>query len=409
MNHKIKIIISAVLYSNLLFSQINTDSLFLRARDYSFSGNYEQARIICNQILEYNNEYIEPQILIARTFSWEGNFDSARFVLKKVLNSDSLNYDALDLSISIENWDENYVKALFWCEKALNYYPDNEKFLLQKGKTLKNSKNYVEALGTVEHLLELYPDNKEAKILLIQLKFLMAKNEISLGYSINIFQNSDLKPWHLAYLQYTRKTQLGPFIARINLANRFEIFGYQYELEAYPKISSKNYAYLNIGYSESRIFPRWRFGAEFYHSFSHNFEVGLGFRHLIFDTTNVTILTGYLGKYIGSFWFSLHSYVTPINNKITVSEIFLMRKYFSNPENYLGLLIGYGVSPDDRIDLFIDKNDPALNSLTCKLSFNHLIKSFWIINTGVGFTLDEYIIDNYRNIYTFEIEITRLF
>lgn len=408
---KIKFILtlSIILQSQIIFSQFNADSLFIVARDLAFKGKYQDSRLLGKKILDEFPNYIDAQLLIARTFAWEEKYDSSKFILDEILTKDSANYDALGIYINVENWSENYNSALNWCNKALSYYPDDINLKLQKAKILKNLKQYDAAIEIVEAILTQEPENEEAKILLLQLKLLLAKNEIAFGYAINIFQNSDLAPWHLAFLEYTRKTELGPIIGRINLGNRFGIYGWQYELDAYPKITKKSYLYLNAGFSQSKIFPIWRFGAEFYHSLPKDFEIGLGFRQLIFETTKVTILTQYIGKYFGSFWFSIHSYITPINNKITVSEIFLMRKYFGNPQNYLGFLIGYGVSPDDRINLSADRNDPNLSSYSFKINFNHTYKNFWILNFGIGFTKDEYLSESYRNIYTFETKISRIF
>lgn len=410
MNKTVILLISIILLSDLSFSQTNnTDSLFSIARDLAFTEKYEKSRIICDKILEINPDNSEALLLKAKTYGWDHEFDSARVIVKQMFEKDSSNYDVIDFYSSLEMWDGNYSKSLQLCNVGLKFYLENENLLLKKAKNLVDLENYEDAIEVLEHLLELYPDNEQAKKLLRQIQILQTKHKVSLGYAINIFLKSDLSPWHLLYLQYLRKTKIGNVIGRVNLANRYNNNGWQYEVDFYPQLTKRNYLYLNAGYSQSDIFPRWRFGAEIYHSFDHNFEVGVGFRQLVFDTSSVTILTGYVGKYFGNYWLSAHTYLVPANNRVSVSEILLLRKYFSDVENYLGFMIGYGVSPDDRVNLIINENDPSLKSLTFKFSFNHRIKLFWILNTGVAFTRDEFFIDNYRNIITFDIEFSRIF
>ncbi len=44
----------------------------------------------------------------------------------------------------------------------------------------------------------------------------------------------DTAPWHLTYLEYSRKLKFGTIIARLNYANRFKKNGLQLETDGYP-------------------------------------------------------------------------------------------------------------------------------------------------------------------------------
>jgi len=407
--NKLIFVISAILISKSVYTQTNIDSLYSNARELAFSQNYTTSRILCYQILEINPENTDTKLLLAKTYAWELKTDSAQFILDNILYSDSANYEAIDLSISNQLWAKNYDKALDFCKLGLKFYPEDENILLQKAKILIIQEQYAEAIKILEKILELNPDNEEARDLLNKIKYILAKNKISAYYSISIFDDSETKPWHLAYLQYLRKTKIGPVIARMSFGKRYEKYGWQYETEAYPKLSERNYMYLNFGYSPSVIFPRMRFGAEFYHSFPCDFETGIGYRYLIYELSGVSIFTGYLGKYLGNYWISSHTYITPYNLKMSVSEFLIVRKYFAEPENYLGFMVGYGISPDTRINLLINEYNPSLNSLICKLSYNFRFKTFWILNTGIAYTKEEFFTDKFRNIYTLEIELSRVF
>ncbi len=139
-----------------------------------------------------------------------------------------------------------------------------------------------------------------------------AKPTLSVGadYSYQSF-GGDIDAWQLAALTVGRRTADGSVFARVNYANRFGSSGEQLEVDAYPRLSKNMYAYLNLGYSASDIFPAWRSGAELFASLPEAWEASLGYRQLRFNGTPVTMITGAVGKYVGNYWFSLRPYVRP--------------------------------------------------------------------------------------------------
>jgi tetratricopeptide (TPR) repeat protein len=74
------------------------------ARELAFEDQYEEAREICNEILEFYPDYHDVKILKARTFAWEGNYDTARELLLEVRAADSNYKDALYALIDVEMW-----------------------------------------------------------------------------------------------------------------------------------------------------------------------------------------------------------------------------------------------------------------------------------------------------------------
>src|ERR1043165_213111 len=62
----------------------NIESLFKKAREYSFDGNYPQARRICIKILEKKPNYFEVRTFLGRTYAWEKQYDNARTELSRV-------------------------------------------------------------------------------------------------------------------------------------------------------------------------------------------------------------------------------------------------------------------------------------------------------------------------------------
>lgn len=366
---------------------------FEQAKDYAFSGERSKARAVCRAILakDYDSDVAT---LMGRTYAWDGQYDSARVVLQQVLEKSPKNSDVLSALADVEYWNERYPEAIAYCNRILADHPDNEGVQLKKARIYNSAENYEEAAGVLEKLLESNTANDEVLRLLEKVRLELLKNKITVNYTYDYFTNASYNkdPWQLLYLQYARKTGFGTVIGRVNYANRFEKKAYQLEADAYPKIGENNYLYLNYGYSNFSIFPAQRAGVEWNRSFPHSFEGSLGGRLLHFEgSKRVIIYTGSVGKYMGNYWFSLRPFVTPSSDGTSISTYLITRRYFSDPENYVGLRLGAGTSPDERRLLLFGENQSAhLKSLSAKVDYNHIFNGRWILNTAVGFAREEY-------------------
>ncbi|MBI3567991.1 MAG: YaiO family outer membrane beta-barrel protein [Gemmatimonadetes bacterium] len=171
---------------------------------------------------------------------------------------------------------------------------------------------------------------------------------VSADYSYQSF-NGDIDAWQLADISIGRRTTAGSIIARVNYANRFASGGGQLEVDAYPRLTKDMYAYLNVGYSGSSIFPEWRSGAELFASLPGAWEASAGYRQLRFNGSPVTLLTGAVGKYVGDYWFSLRPFVRPKDNGTSASASLTARRYFEDGDHYVGARVGFGSSPTDVV------------------------------------------------------------
>ena len=409
--HKLSIqpfLVLAILILNGLFCNLSAQS-YEEARNLALNGNRAKARQLCKTILAqgFNSDVA---LLLGRTYAWDGKYDSTRLILNEVLARNPDSMEALDAFADVEYWSENYAKAVEYCDLALKKDSANEDFLFKKARILHSSDKYGDAVTTLEALIQMNPTNAEALKKLQEYRLDVMKNRIKLNYTIDHFDKSfNRDPWQVVALSYGRKTKLGSVIARVNMAKRFGDTGFQYEIDAYPKISENNYGYLNYGFSQSSVFPDHRFGAEIFHSFPKAFEGSLGMRTLFFGSSDVTIYTGSVGKYISNYWISLRSYLTPGTTGTSVSGQLQMRRYFSDPENYIGLRLGYGVSPDDNRNLIDSSQKLTLKTRSVRMEFNHIINHVWIINPAAAWGSEELQSGSFSGYYTFDISITRLF
>lgn len=403
-------LVLVILVLNGLFLNVSAQS-YDEARNLAFNGDRAKARQLCRAILAKGFDS-DVALLLGRTYAWDGKYDSTRIVLNEVLSRNPNNMDALDAFVDVEYWSENYDKAVEYCDLALKKAPYSEDFLLKKARILHSNEKYKEAVATLEDFIQKYPGQAEVLKKLQEYRPDVMKNKLKISYTLDFFDKDfNRDPWQLTAFSYGRKTKLGSVIARVNMAQRFGDTGFQYELDAYPKISENNYLYLNYGFSKSSVFPENRFGVELYHNFPKSFEGSIGMRQLYFSSSNVSIFTATLGKYVSNYWISLRSYVTPGSDGTSVSGQLQARRYFSDPENYIGLRLGYGVSPDDNQNL-VDINSKSrltLKTRSIRMEYNHIISRIWILNGGATWGNEELIPGTYSGYYSFDISIARLF
>jgi YaiO family outer membrane protein len=195
----------------------------------------------------------------------------------------------------------------------------------------------------------------------------------------------------------------GPLIGRINHANRFNIIGQQFEIDAYPKIMKGMYAYLNAGFSSSTaLFPGSRYGGEVYKSLPNAFEASLGLRQLNFSSSNV-VYTASIGKYYGNYWLSYRHYYTPSTSN---SGQIWIRRYFADVDDYMTFKIGLGVSPDEDVSTLAIYQ---LNSQRMSADFQKKFNDDMILKGTTGIEREEINAGNYRNKLSFDVGIKKLF
>lgn len=325
----------------------NVDEAFEQARELAFAGEYEEARELAREILEIAPDYHDVRILLARTYSWNGRYDEARRELRTVLEDTPDYRDALSASIDNEIWSESGEQAVSAARVATEYYPMDENLLIKLATAHIAVEQERDALRILDRVEQINPGNEESRQLRRSLRQTGLNYTLSASYTYDRFSRT-FDPWNKTYIQIARRTAIGSIIARINYAARFGTTGLQPEIDFYPGIADGLYGYLNFGYTESSIYPVYRFGGELYKRLSAGFEVSAGVRYLSFESGGVTIYTGSLSKYIGNWYLSSRLYMTPGSAGISRSLNLTTRYYLNGPENYVGLRGGFGFLPDER-------------------------------------------------------------
>ena len=344
---------------------------YVKAYKLVGQGNHKSAKKLLAQELSENPDNMEARSLLARTYSWTGQYNKARDEFNKITSTRRNSRDVWISAIKNELYAGQDATALGLSNKAMGYFksdPEIERLSKIAFERINNKKypklawyNQDADLKTseVSHTKskeKIIPIEKEDSDAQSATKIIpktpvdkeAQNNRIAINNSFTIFDQR-YDPMIYSSVSFKRQTLAGSIIPRINYSNRLGKHGVQYDLDFYPKFSKRLYAYINYGYSKASIYPNHKVVGDLYVNLPGAIEFSAGGRFINTDSQNISVITNSLGYYRGNYYFSLRSYITPRPQNLTrLSGNILVRKYLKDAENYLGVNIGMGVSPELR-------------------------------------------------------------
>ena len=347
------------------------DNRYVKAYKLVGQGNHNSARKLLLEELSENPDNMEARLLLARTYSWSGQYDNARGEFNKITSSKRNSRDVWISAIKNELYAREDATALGLVNKALVYLKSDPEVIRLKEIALGRVKNKKypqlawfnqeaviktnEVLHTKSKEKIISKEKEEAKgqsavkiIPKTPVDKELQNNRIAINNSFTIFDQR-YDPMIYSSISFKRQTLAGSIIPRINYSNRLGKHGIQYDLDFYPKFSKRLYAYINYGYSDASIYPNHKVGGDLYVNLPGAIEFSAGGRFIKTNTQSISVITNSLGYYRGNYYFSLRSYITPRPEKLTrVSGNILVRKYLKDAENFLGVNVGMGISPELR-------------------------------------------------------------
>ncbi|WP_185958355.1 YaiO family outer membrane beta-barrel protein [Fodinibius sediminis] len=327
-------------------STTNTGQRFREARHAAFEeNNYHKAKQLAYQALKQSPDYHGIRIFIANLHAWEKHYQKARKELHYILIKDPDNKRALTSIIDIEQWAARPETALRWTDQALKYYPENTEFMLTEASLLSELERYNEAEQLYREILA-RDSNLEARRQLQRVQLKQLKYRATLSYKHERFQQH-FDPWNFMEFRLSRETGVGPVIGRLQYGNRFALDGVQFNLDAYPSLYKGMYAYLNAGYSDAAIFPRYRLGLSLYQTLQGSFVLEGGIRHLDFSNSQSSVFILSLSKYWKNYLFTTRGYMVPSDSDNQQSLGILARRYFGGERFYMSLKGGMGSAGTD--------------------------------------------------------------
>ena len=370
-------------------------NLYLQAADELRSGQHELARETLRKVLDENPDYFDASLLMAYIHGWDGRYDSARLITQQLVKTNPHNNELLNVMIHVEIWSKNYKPAFLLVNKALEVYPVDQNFLYQKARIQYEMQDYQDALNSLEQLFTLSPNHEEGIELDLRIRTIhLYKDYVFLE---NYFEFSK-KPYRsskmVQSIGLSKWEKFGTFIAKVNIGSKLSTpstvwQAFQYELEAYPKLTSTNYLYLDYAYSgytkdpEKWFFPNHRTALEFFQRLPKGFEASLGFR-TIYWTSLTWIFTGSVS------WMNSNHYIAfrPYFNSTKSSGSYnLTYRYYFTPEreDYIYALTGFGSYSDE----FLHLNPKPENSYMAQLGVLKFIDTHWNLQASVGYGYDD--------------------
>lgn len=399
-------IIPVVLYSQ---ESLTTDELFSKARTVAFEEkDYSTAIALAKEALEKSPDYTDISIFLGRLYTWNDDVNSARALFEDLEKKLIQDEDFFIAYGSLEFWNNNEEKGLNIVEKGLVHHPKSEDLWLLKAK-IYSTNNPAESEEALLYVLQLNPKNTEARAMYNRIRELNSKNALSVLYNLTHFDKQFDEDWHIVGLSYKRVTKFGSVILRGNYANKFGTDGKQVELEAYPRISKTFYLYVGAGYSEDvGIFPKYRTGVSLFANLPKSFEGELGYRQLYFSD-NIWMYTASVGKYYKNYWFNVRTYLTPDHKNISHSYTGTVRYYTKGSNDYFGIQIGSGISPEESTNNLLANENFKLKTFKAGCEYTFSVQKFNIVTLSFLYSNQEYRLNQKGNQFDFSVGYTRNF
>jgi YaiO family outer membrane protein len=204
------------------------------------------------------------------------------------------------------------------------------------------------------------------------------------------------------------------FVPKVNLAQQvpvgedyFRKVEAQEQLESYISVSRRLSFYLLYAYSASTVFSRHLAVAEATFSVGHGWNITGGSK-MYYWTKPIFSYTLGAEKYIGNFWITVKPYLTYLHSKCYGSVNIGIRRYFTDPLNFihLGFFDGHSAEVVPHLD-----SQYLLGNQTwgCYLLWQQKLCPSFLLKTAVSFRNEQYTSGMNRNIPGVTVGINYIF
>jgi len=400
-------VIGQFLCSSVTSQIVNTDSLLLEGLKSLKSQDYEKAIVQGRLGVKISPEYTDFHMLLGRAFMKTKKTESAKFYFNHVIATAPIYKDAFINSINLDNSTKNYENALLTVEKAIQNFEGEKEFHLLKIKTLQLKDDHEATVAYLTEMVEKYPEDNILQESLRKEKSKFISDRIGIDHSYSIFSRDGVGPWNLTGIQYIRERKKTTFIGRLSYADRRANgtsirSGYQFELESYIKTGAKGTSISNVTYSNDSVFPKLRISYSYLHNFNTGWEIDAGVRYIKPNNEkNIYAAALGLGKYFGSSWLNLSSFLFFDEGENFLALGGTYRYYFNTKYDYFAILTGYGNSPDESLNLTSFTNQVSLDSYRAGVAFNKILGNKIILGLQFIGNRQEYVKGKYQNQFDF--------
>jgi len=361
-----------LLLSAVGFSQTNDlsekDSIFQVARNFAFEGEYEKSIVLLQTI-----PTLEAKQTLARVFAWSGEYNNSLTISNQLILEFPKVVSNYQIAATTALWGSMWSASYKFAKEGLQNNGDELIFKTIQIKALMGDKKWTEAELLCKATLLVDPKNEILKKLLQLIQQKLFQKEILLNHTQDYF-TLDSSLWKNTSFIMKNKTKYGPLIISANHSNRFNLKGLQGELEFYPKIDSNYYAYIDVGLSNTELFPNFRNGASIFRTFKKGYELELGYRNMNFkEAGNVWFYLGSATKYFGnnSLTYRFTSIHSPEGQSATHG--LKLTHFFKDEKSTLSAEVGSGSNARDYQAYGSVKPFSNINSKRLQIDYRRFI------------------------------------
>ncbi len=404
MKIKYYILLYLILLPTCVISQTNIDSLFNVAIEYSKEKDYESALNIGESILLKDHSRYDVQIFMANVYAWQEKYDLANEIIEQVYDNHSESQELYDAWLNILLWNKDYKRLLEIADTAeKNNYHNKYNLSLKKIIAYTELKEYEPGLNYIKDHTGL-KDSAEITYLYHQLLKLKHRNVISAYSLVDYIPDNTFQ--YFGFMDYNRVLGKNNLLIRLNYTNKFDTYDFMPEIDYYQYLSKGNYLYFNFGYGiRWELFPKQRAGIEYYTAIK-KWELSLGGRFLNFNNNPVYMITSKVEKYFSRSSLALRPYYAFQEGRNALSLVSTFKIYGKKPNNYSGIQLAYGNSPDEGYNL---QGDISLENYWIRIENNFQLSVSTVLNVAFRYTYEETTSDNFRNRYSIELLLKQRF
>jgi len=341
---------------NICLSQLKSnprdyDFNLILSRAYAFSGQWEKALILLNKMLAFYPDNKEVLLTQARINTWKKNYDQAESKYQQVLTLEPDNIEALKGIAEVAFLTKDLKRAASLYQMILSREANQPDVYYRLGLISESKKDYAQAKEYFRKALELDPLNKNY-ILALKRTRQVVKGAMAIWYQFRIENFSDQRNNYLNHrltLKFKVPSNLATIFLSCDKIKRFNEWDTQYEIELYPRLWKKAYAFLDLRYSPRAIYyPQTSYAGEIYQSFLSRAEISAGYRRMNFSLKPVSIYLSSVGYYFGNYYSYLRLYYIPDEFEKSFSWVVNLRRYISD-ESYFFIGYGQGSKPFEII------------------------------------------------------------
>lgn len=360
-----------------------------------------------SKLIVLENEFpnsVDVKFKLAQVYFWDSDENSA-FQKVSEIPLDKMNEEILKLKIQIQQKRKDYLQVIELCKIGNDKFTDKEFYYTQSAIAYAEIDEVdlaLESLSKIEKTAENSASIDYLKKEIINKK----KNFISVGYLQTNTLNEDFPIWYLTSLEYGHKFKKHTVIGRVNYSFLSNLDAIQYEIDWYPKISKHNYGFISAGFSNDILFPNYKFSGELFHE-QNSLTASIGAKTLVFEDSNINILTGHIGYLFNSYKVAYRSYfILQENSKGTFSHLVSFRKKFDEKDTYIQLELIYGNAP---YFYYTTSNFSTLANYRVGVVSRFKISNTISLLPNIQYEREEYSPDNFRDKINFQTNLIYTF